>query len=56
MKILFAGVDEDLRCIKCNTVIIPDYSFSEDGDLDFPWCESCVDFVSSIVTKKGEVK
>ena len=34
-----------LVCEYCGEPLEVDYDFDEDGDIDFYWCESCMDYV-----------
>ena len=50
-KLLVAGPGEYLACKKCGARLDSGDVFSEDGSLDFKWCEACCDFVDSKVVK-----
>ncbi len=55
MKVLFAREGEVLVCTRCGSRLDGTQAYSEDGDLEFPWCEGCMDFVSPKVASASDV-
>ena len=45
--------DEEIVCSWCGAPLPMKDVVSEDGALDFPYCESCQDFVDPKVRKKN---
>ena len=44
-KIVYPKATGILICEKCGSQIPMEMASAEDGDIDFYWCESCMDYV-----------
>ena len=43
---------EPERCGTCGAVLEPLGAWSDDGQMDFPWCPACVDFVNGTLAEE----
>lgn len=41
--------DNPRRCSKCGYPLDTSEAWSEDGALDFPWCDNCIDFTDAVL-------
>lgn len=55
MKIKFPREGFQIICEKCYRPIYFENDSSEDGDMDFLWCENCIDYRSGKFVKVLEV-